>query len=308
MYNEAGEVVAVLGKTMLINTVSDIALITNGEISDVFYPQDGPMTIRIPDQDAVGTTTAGYVDFIWDGNNINAQEIAAGAYFVKVTIYDTYDTATTIIKEIQVFKVEEYVRITIFNSAGEIVKRVEVPKTDSDMVNLEVNDIFYVDGGSAETTIKYGTNGSLSWDGKNALGNLVETGAYEVYVEVRTGDGYTVAASKTITVLNRAVGTVLGDVKCMPNPYVSEKGVTGSIKISWTGTDEGSVKIKIYNIAGELVDKFETSITAGFAEWDMKTKNNEDIANGYFIGIIEAVTKSGLRERLTVKLSIIRKY
>jgi flagellar hook assembly protein FlgD len=297
-----------LGSTILINNISDISLLTPDGVTSVFDPQENPLTVRIGDQDVPGTTLTTYVDFIWDGDNLNGQGVMPGSYFVKVTVNDTFNTQTTIIKEVQLLKVEEYVKVSIYNSAGEIVKTVELPKTGDDIIDLNVDDVFYIGDNNSQTTIKFGNNGSLDWDGKNSLGNLVESGTYEIYVEVRSKEGYVVAASKTITVLNESVPSILGEVKAYPNPLVLSENQTGVIRIAWTGSVPGRVNIRVYNAAGEIVDKFGTDLSAGFVDWDGSTVHGLKAASGYFAAFIEAVSSSGAVERRLVKLVVIRKY
>ena len=308
VYNEAGEKVQTLGSTVLMNMVTDVGMLANGLPTTVFNPQDGGLTVRIGDQDMPGTTITGHVDFQWNGNNANGQKIAPGPYFVKVTIYDSFGVATTFVKEVQVIQVDEYVRVSIYNSGGEIVKQVLLPKPGGNVVDLNVDDVFTVGSTSSTTAIKFGDNGTFNWDGKNSLGNLVGSGTYEVYVEVRSGDGFTVAASKTITVFNQAAGSILGDVKCYPNPYVFTNAGTGYMRIAWAGTTQGKVMVKIYNVAGELVDRMDTTMAAGHIDWDMKGVNGGQLASAYYIGFIQATSDTGAFERRVIKLVIIRKY
>jgi flagellar hook assembly protein FlgD len=309
VYNEAGEKVQSLGSTILLNTVSDVALLlSNGSLTSVFNPQDSALTIRIGDQQMPGTTITSHVDFLWNGDNLNGQKIAPGPYYVKVTIFDTFGVANTVVKEVQVIQVDEYVKVSIYNSGGEIVKQVYLPKPGGNVVDLNVDDVFYVGNNNNSTAIKFGDNGSFNWDGKNSLGNLVGSGTYEVYVEVRAGNGFTVAASKTITVLNEATGSLLGALKCYPNPYVVQNSAAGVMHMAWAGTGPGTVRVKVYNVAGELVDKFETDISTGHVDWDMKAVNGGKLASGYLIAYIEAISDTGAFERRLIKLVIIRKF
>jgi len=305
IYNGAGEVVKNIGGVMIRNKDADVLLVSQTGTEDVYYPADGEMTIRITGQGENGDE---YVDFKWDGSNNNGQDVAAGAYFVKVNIRDTYGAAYAVVKEVQVIKVEEYVRVTIFNSAGEIVKRVEMPKTGSNIIDLKADDTFYVDGSSSSTTIKIGDNGNLNWDGKNSLGTLVSTGAYEIQVEIRSADGYTVTARRTITVLNNNQGGIISDVKAFPNPYVTAKGNDGIIRISWTALSQGRVKIRIYNVAGELVSRLDAKLSDTYADWNVTARDGSRLASAYLTAVIEAVNDNGAIERRIIKLAIIRKF
>jgi hypothetical protein len=99
------------------------------------------------------------------------------------TITDTFGAKVGLIEEVQLIRVDRYTRISIYNSAGELVRRMEVPQVDSNIVNLKVDDTFFISNDSTSTTIKFGDTGALQWDGKNSMGTLVGSGTYEIFVE-----------------------------------------------------------------------------------------------------------------------------
>jgi flagellar hook assembly protein FlgD len=293
-----------------MNSVSDVILLSGNTETAAFDPQAGGLTIRIPNQGPAGQP-AQSVDFTWVGTNNNGQDVEPGSYYVKITVTDPYGNAVTVIKDVQVLKDDKYVRISIYNSAGEIVQRTYVPYTGGKVVNLNVDPTFYIGTSGASTTIKYGDSGTQQWDGTNMLGKLVTSGTYEIEVEIKTGDGYTAVASKTITVLNQANGPVLSGVKFYPNPFIvsGSASMEGPMAIAWNGNGlTGKVHIKIYNVAAELVSRIEANIADGAAAWNLRSVNGELVSSGFYVAMIESITTNGQVERRVVKLSVIRKF
>ncbi len=91
-------------------------------------------------------------------------------------------------------------------------------------------------------------------------------------------------------------------IKVVPNPYIGGASWEGQNPYS-SGRGPRSIhfnhlppmcEIRIYTLAGELVDKFQhnTVIEDGTAEWDMMTKDNLDISYGIYIYHIEPIADS----------------
>jgi flagellar hook assembly protein FlgD len=213
----------------------------------------------------------------------------------------------TTIKEISLIRTEEYVRLSIYNTSGELVRRLEQSVVPGAQLSLDVDDVFYIKAGEENsTTIKLGDAGNMQWDGKNSLGALVSSGMYEVSVEVKDGTGYTVYSTKTITVLNEMSGPVLSDVKAYPNPAVADEYSYSQMRIQWAGTAEGDITVRVYNTAAELVTVLRAKIADAGIDWDMETQAGSKLSGGFYAAVIEAVTKDGVRERAVLKLAIIR--
>jgi flagellar hook assembly protein FlgD len=246
-----------------------------------------------------------YSDFAWDGTNDNGQDIKQGAYYIKVIVTDEYGHINTTIREVQLIRSDEYVRVNIYNAAGELVRRLEQASVPGTQVSLEVEDVFHISGGSNATTIKLGDAGAMQWDGKNSLGSLVSSGIYEISVEVKERNGYVVHSTKTITVLNESSGPIMSGVKFYPNPAVAD--ATYVMRLAWTAAAPGKVVIRIYNMAGELVTRMESRMENLFADWDMSSQGGERLAPGFYAAVIDAVSTSGEKQRTAIKLAIIRK-
>lgn len=294
-------------QTTIMSIPGEVELFAAGVPSASFNPLQGPLTVRINDQQMAGVPGDGYAYFYWNGDNANGQALLQGLYFVKLTMRDTYNTVTTVIKTVNVIRADEYSKAVIYNTAGEIVRVLTGPWVDPANMDLQIPDVFAPGGGST-AQFTFGDGGMLQWDGKNFEGALVATGEYIVKVEVRAADGFTVTSNKTMTVIRQNPGTVLGEVKCYPNPYVVVNTAAGNMRFAWTGTGPGRVNIKIYNAAGELVTAVESPMSALSADWNMKTMYEGNYASGFYIAVIEGVLSTGEKERKAVKLAILRKF
>lgn len=306
IYNQAGEKVKILASTLITVEVGAVLFEQNGIETAVFDPTVGDLNINLPGVNSPSQT--GGLSFAWNGKAENGAFMGIGNYYIKVSIVDSYGHEIASIKDIMIIKTEEYIRMSIFNSAGEVVYRAEKNTSFSGKAMLKTADVILVGNGAAPAEIKYTDMDYFTWDGKNLFGNLVSSGTYEVYAEVKSGNSYTFAASKTITVLNGAVGPVLGKVKCYPNPYIFESDVSGAMRVEWTGTGQGKVKVKFYNPVGDLIGRLEEDLAVGFVDWNMQTESGAKLASGYYLAVIEGVSGSGGKEHKAVKLVVLRKY
>jgi subtilisin family serine protease len=92
----------------------------------------------------------------------------------------------------------------------------------------------------------------------------------------------------------------LNEVRVYPNPYKPNSGL-GHSKITFDNLTD-SAKIKIFNIAGELVRSMEEEGSTGRKEWDATNDNSERLASGVYIYLITADNGS----KKIGKLAIIR--
>jgi len=310
VYNEAGEKVRVLAETRISDRMNpDVLLVLNGiETNDwnrTFNPAEGSLKIRIPNLETPEQRENGFIEFEWDGYNNNGQEIGNGVYYIKFTTQDGFGHSDVVIKDVMLVKSEQYTRVTIYNSAGEIVRRMENANIPLSNVKLNVDDVLYVGKDSKIVEIGYAEGQSIIWDGLNSQGQMVSSGTYEIQVEVKTEQGYKVIASKTVSIISEGKGEVLGYTKIYPNPYKLSNALSKA-KIEWKNSGRGTVDIRIYNINGDLVRKIRTDLDKGIAEWDLKTSAGTMVSNGVYVIIIEGKKETGEREIKKLKFSIIR--
>jgi hypothetical protein len=127
-------------------------------------------------------------------------------------------------------------------------------------------------------------------------------------------EGYTyIENSKGTTILDRNFvqvypgvqpQTSLKNVGVVPNPYIVRSGhneTTFNRKIKFNNLPSQCM-ISIYTVTGELVSEFEhQSITNGYAWWDMRTVNNQEVAPGLYVFHIK-----GAGEEKVGKFAVIR--
>jgi flagellar hook assembly protein FlgD len=308
VYNEAGEKIILLTNERMADSITDVKLIANGQEWGAFNPTEGPLIIRISGIQTVNHTGEKYVDFEWNGLNSNGQGIKQGVYFIKISYKDTYGCEITHTYDVQVLKIEEYVQLSIYNTAGELVRRITKPEVRNAVINLAIDDVILVgkEGGD-EVRFNYG-NGEIEWDGKNEFGRLVDSGTYEIKVEVKTGTGFTTIATKTVSIINAGGNGILGIIKVVPNPYIIDNLARKDIRIIWSERKAGEVKVMIYNMAGDLVRVIREDMDRGEIGWDMKTSTGQSVSTGVYVGIVEGIDKAtGKMQREKKKIVIMRK-
>jgi len=255
------------------------------------------------------------INIAWDGYNDNGQNINNGVYYIKISVQDEYGHTQTTIKDVQLMRTEEYVRINIYNTAGELVRRLQTKPANINIAALnldKIDNVIYLSE-TGKINIDYGSGNIMEWDGKNGQGEMVNNGTYELQIEIVTDNGYKVVASKTVTILREQTEQALTDPqnpklypKIYPNP-VSLEGEDGEIEIEWFKPLQGEVKIKIYNVAGELVKQIRGDLSVKKLKWNLKTDKGERVSGGFYIVVLEAKKVNGERESRIVKFSIIRK-
>jgi flagellar hook assembly protein FlgD len=308
-YNEAGEKVRVISETMINKPISDL-----GISSDVFNPADGPLVLSFPGiwtPDQMGEDVK-RINFEWDGKNENGQKINQGIYYIKFSVVDPYGHTETIIKDVTLIRTDEYLRLNIYNTAGELVARIEKTEAVSDLLDINlIKDIIYINYGQ-KFDFNIGGSNFISWDGKTGQGKIIDNGIYEIQVEIRTKNGFNKIASKTVTIFVLEGDKVLSDTnnpnlfpKVYPNPVFVETEEAEQI-IEWYKAYPGEIKIKIYNISGELVNEIKGDLNNKYIKWNLKTKNGIPVSSGIYIMVLYAKKITGKTEIKIVKSSVIR--
>jgi len=111
-----------------------------------------------------------------------------------------------------------------------------------------------------------------------------------------------------VTVNVSLVDPVLGEVSNYPNPF--RAGVE-STNISYLLAEPSDVKIKIYNLFGDLVLSREFRSGQRYAEsgvmnvfpWDGLNDKGQAVGNGGYICVVEAVI-NGSNEKLIRKIAV----
>jgi len=313
VYNEAGELVKVIASTESSNVPQQILLLLNGSQTGVMSPGSGtPLTIQVPGIETPDQQKTGGVSFTWDGTNSAGQDVTNGIYYIKETTTDPYGHTEVITKEITAITGNQYVELKIFNSAGELVDDIIQEKSVSGNILLQVNNtIGLSEVGNNNVSIIYGdqVGDYINWNGKNAQGAIVQSGTYEMEIIVRTSAGNTIITSKTVTVLVEG-NEFISNIKVQPNPFVTSRineSVTGSVLFTWISGSTGTVRVKIYNVAGELIRTLGANVQDGKAQWDGKTVAGNPASSGIYICVLEAKSDTGYSNKVIVRFAVINK-
>lgn len=299
-----------------------VDIIQGGEGTSVFqqYKTDElgnvlPLVFRLPGVRTPDQLTGVYADFAWAGYNENGQEINQGVYYIKVSVVDSYGHVNTMTQQIMLIKHKSYVRASIYNSAGELVRRMEKQGAPPTQASLTVEDVLVIDNTGASIPIGYGGVDNFYWDGRNGVGRPVKSGMYEIQLEVMTADGYRIVASRRVSVFYEGNTSVLSDPgspdafpKIYPNPKIITGDFEGRITFEWFAESEGNVTIDIYNMAGELIRRIKGKLSPKTLDWNMRTTGNEKISSGTYIAVIRGVRNDGNSEIKKAKIVIIRQF
>jgi hypothetical protein len=309
IYNSAGEVVRQIANAPVSNIMGDVDVMFNNNPVDVYDPNEGILKIELPGLQTPGQTGGTMIStFNWDGTNSGGQQVQPGSYFIKVSMVDAYGRVETKVVDFTVVTNQIYTRLSIYNSAGELVRRMQINSAPSSLISLGIDDVVAVGKGNTEVAIAYAPGQVITWDGNNSEGITVESGVYEVKVEISTGDGYIIAASKSITVLNAGKQGVLSNIVTYPNPVVMTGGVHQDMHITWQATGTGQVTLQVNNLAGELISTFRATLESGTAIWDLRTASGQDVASGMYVMFLQGKKDTGEVQVKVVKVCVVRKF
>jgi flagellar hook assembly protein FlgD len=319
VYNEAGELVRTIARTATSGPMGKIIL-SSGAIAntDPTKPNVDTITsadqlnIYMPGMNTIENPAATGSLFTWKSITDANQLAGSGVYYIKFEQLDQFGHTDVVVKEISMMKVQQYVEVSIFNSAGELVRKMREYKDVSNTnISLKVGNnntgMVIIQKGANNINITYGTGLTdyISWNGLNDQGIAVGSGNYEVQVNLVTAQGKQTVASKTIIVLSEN-SKYLGDVAIWPNPYVAKASLLKQMKFVWApGTESGWMNITVYTIAGEKVKSFNSALQSGMVVWDLRTDDNSLVGNGYYVVVFESQNTSGRLDRKILKMAVL---
>ena len=88
------------------------------------------------------------------------------------------------------------------------------------MLKLSVDDIYSIGTPGDLVSISYGAGNTYYWDGKNAQGELVGSGVYEIQVQAFFINSESVTVSKSVSILNGSANNLISGQKAYPNPFI----------------------------------------------------------------------------------------
>ena len=309
MYNEAGELVREFTKERADSTIEDVKIKVDGEEGANIVSTGQNFEIELPGVETPDSMGKGTTIFTCDPKNDQGQNLDSGSYFIKIEQTDKYGHKDVFVDSITVVDDEEYTELNVFNSAGELVRRIrDYNKTAVGQVKVGVEPDYVI---SADTGGKIDINFDeagqvITWNCKTDDGRAVGTGTYEIQVVAKTGDRGVVVASKTVTLLYQQKD-FLESAKFYPNPFISAGVETATIEWKFTDgiTQSGIMNVYIYNMAGELVRALDAELSAGSIEWDGRNSAGNRAAHGFYVCVLRGINEEGHINGLSVKLAVI---
>ncbi len=310
--NEAGEIVKLIASERANAMFTSVNLIVPGSDDNTVIGYDKDLGIFVPGVETYATKGSGGTLFNWDITNNQSQYVKPGKYFIKIEESDGFGHINVIIKEITVIRVDEYIELKIYNTAGEVVRVIRAEgKPMPAVADLgSMGEVLFIKSDGTPANIKYGSNSGeyIEWDGKNSEGKAVAPGNYEIKLTVKPATGSETSSVKTVTLL-REDKKYLESFEVWPNPVNLDTEVLNSgVKFNWTCSlagETGTVYVRVYNIAAELVWEKRARLEDKSVSWNMRTRTNEYAARGYYTCIISAKNREGFMETKTVKMAVV---
>jgi hypothetical protein len=305
VYNASGELVRLVTESYASKMNTGVTLLVDGVESDVVA--DGKsLEILMAGTEIPSTVGAGATSFFWATDTDGAQAASGGVYFIKFEQTDSYGHTLSIFKSVTVMRSEEYVELSVFNSAGETVKVIKAQNLSPDKPDLNVNEVTLIDENFTGIDMEYAPGYYVTWDGKTNNGLNVGTGTYEIQMISWTKKHGTVQSNKTIMIIVKGKTGLVEDLKILPNPYKGvEAGNPDHIRFTWTASGTGKAVVRVYDITGALVVKLDEKLETGFVDWQLYTAGiGYSVTGGIYLVVIEAKGSDGSIERKKQRLAI----
>lgn len=243
----------------------------------------------------------------WDGRKENGDPVSNGVYYIKVSNSDSHGVVTTVTRQVMVSRGLAKVRADIFNSVGEVVRRIYTLVDDSTgdlmtSVSLSTQSVSPgIPGSSSDVQIVVENSGipvTLTWDGRNGSGAVVTSGHYQIGVHWEDGQGKSMDISQGVLVNGGGVSE--GEITASPNIIGGSNSFTTTFKIA-SGTAR-SLRVRLYTMAGESVKTLEGTPGSNQATWDAA-----GIASGIYLADVEVLgSGGGVVQRRLLKVVVLR--
>jgi len=221
---------------------------------------------------------------------------------VKLDNVDPMGVVTTATQEAIVSRSIYRTEVTVYNDAGEVVRRLYEVLSDPGPAGLSGVSLSSAviqpgtPGGTVPRQLDIILSGGATvvWDGRADNGRVVSTGKY--YVEVHTSDGQggeqQITHSVTVAGQNGQKGA--GTVTAGPNSLdAANPSATFSSNASGT-----LLKVRIYTLAGELVDDLPKG-PSGTVAWNASGKSS-----GLYLAVVEVSDTQGLLAIKVLKIAV----
>ena len=299
VYNEAGELITSYPAMELSQEITNFSILASPTITTL----NGVVYIEVNGQELES----------WNGMNQSGTPVQNGSYYVKVDNTDPFGITNTVSQVVTVNRHLAKVQVNIFNEAGEIIRHLTSYVDDAgtfsiDNVNLSTavlqptSDTTPVPGNANYVTINLGNGQSLSWDGKDDQGSIVTNGHYNVEIHYEDGTGGDQVVTRGLLVETTGQTHPNDVVYAKPNVLNGRSGYQTALRVD--SNDAYTLRIKIYDIAGELIrnvpvvpDGVNNEMQADFSSQ----------ASGMYFAMVELINgQGGVAKRQALKIVVVR--
>lgn len=296
VYNEAGELVAVLLREQLSQAIQNFDFGTgNGSITSLSGP-NGSVTVYFG---GVAMTT-------WDGTNGSGSPVSNGAYFLKVDNVNGAGLDLSTTQQVTVSRSLAHLQVAVYNEAGEIVRSLLGTVEDSQgnsMLSLSLSSsVLNQNAGPNQESIVLstllGVPVTLAWDGTSSTGTYLTAGRYFVEAHWTGAQGGEQTLVQALTIVPGRSSN--GQVIVSPNLLHPSQGQSQATFQGPAGSND-TLQVKVYDLAGELVQPIQGGTGANSAVWDASLA-----ASGIYIAVVQIVPPNGGVQQQILKLAVVR--
>ena len=285
VYNEAGELV----KTILVTQMSQ-------PLDNVTVNPDNTIT-SLTDQASI--YAQGHLIGTWDGTNGAGQPVGNGTYYIKIDNVDSFGSETSVNQVVTVIRPDPSVTLLVYNSAGEVVRHLTVTGSSGGSVTGAQLSSSVLNPGTDPSTgapqavaVVFSDGSSAVWDGRSDSGTYVGDGPYTLEINSTDSQGAQTHIHLSVSVL--ADGPALTQARIPPNV------LTIANPIAWVEGPPGTtIRVTVYDLAGEKVSSVQGAAGAGNAQWD-----SSGLSSGLYLALVETGDSQGVWNRSVLKLLI----
>ena len=258
----------------------------------------------------MGQLSSGGKSLYWNGVTDNGGMVSGGIYYFKVEQVDPFGAVTSYTIPIQVIEPKGENKISIFNSAGELVyeesfRSLTFTVSDLALLSTSFAPSFDATGlalSKLDGYLRDGNGGSYAWnwDGRNSNGTVVSPGVYSIVLLMDAPAGGQQKVIKQVQVL-----AALDSNDASPAIYgvhpITDASLKGGLVLTYRSAATSSVRARIYNLAGELIAEAADGSPSGSL-----ILRPGSMSSGIYIIEFEYRTPSGSNTRSNIKAAILR--
>ena len=289
IYNSAGE------RVRLLYSGPSEAGDPGQSFSTSSIGNNGQLTIQL-----AGQVLGGATSLVWNADNDAGQRVDGGVYYVKTSYKDPFGKSTSHSQPVTVIAANEPQWLEIYNSAGEMVRRIN-PADQGIFGALDQVTPLNAAAAMAPGVASFSVRGpgqaptTLAWDGTNDYGLPLQSGSYTVMITGPEMPGQNRQVAAQSFVFLAPLPGQLAEPVLAPNP--ASAGETVVV----LGPAGSRLRARLYNLAGELVG--QGLDLGGGARVEINTSS---LSSGIYLVDILVVDVRGNEFRRVKRLALLQ--